>query len=141
MASFHTALKPGIRVRTQGLQGAVRGYVLARLVVETQAPLLCIAADEDAAEQLMADVAFFLGGRGTLAAPSVLQLPGDEVLPWDEVSPDVTVISERLRALFHLRQGTPFRAPRSLLASIASPSTAARSDEFSVRIHRRWAGD
>ncbi len=110
LARVRSALKAGTRVRTHGLQGAGRGHVLARLTAETKTPLLCLAADDDAAEQLTADLAFFVGGRGSLVAPTVLHLPGDEVLPWDEVSPDAAVVSERLGALFHLRQGTPFRA-------------------------------
>jgi len=103
-------LRPGARVRTLGLQGAARGHVLARLSRELKAPLVCITADEDSAEQLAADLAFFLGGPGSLVQPTVLQMPGDEVLPWDELSPDATVVAERLGALFHLRQGTPFPA-------------------------------
>ncbi|HEY8208031.1 MAG TPA: CarD family transcriptional regulator, partial [Myxococcaceae bacterium] len=42
--------------------------------------------------------------------PTVLSMPADEVLPFDEVSPDATTVSERLGALFHLAQGTPFSA-------------------------------
>ena len=57
-------LRPGTRVRTTGLQGAARGTSLARLSRELRAPLVCITADEDSAEQLAADLAFFLGGPG-----------------------------------------------------------------------------
>jgi transcription-repair coupling factor (superfamily II helicase) len=103
-------LRPGVRVRTTGLQGAARGHVLSRLSRELRTPLVCITADEDSAEQLAADLAFFLGGPGSLVEPNVLQLPGDEVLPWDELSPDAAVVAERLGALFHLRQGTRFPA-------------------------------
>jgi len=110
LARVRAALEPGTRVRTHGLQGAGRGHVLSRLTAETNTPLFCVTADDDAAEQLTADLAFFVGGRGSLLAPTVLCLPGDEVLPWDEVSSDAAVVSERLGALFHLRQGTPFRA-------------------------------
>ncbi len=92
------------------MQGAARGHVLARLSRELRTPLLCITADEDSAEQLAADLAFFLGGPGSLVEPNVLQLPGDEVLPWDELTPDAAVVAERLGALFHLRQGTRFPA-------------------------------
>jgi transcription-repair coupling factor (superfamily II helicase) len=110
LARVRTALVPGSRVRTQGFQGAARGYVLARLSAAGRTPLLCITADDESAEQLTSDLAFFSAGKGSLAAPTVLQLPGDEVLPWDEVSPDAAVVAERLGALFHLRQATPFHA-------------------------------
>ena len=105
-------LRPGTRVRTTGLQGAARGHLLARLSRQLRAPLVCITADEDSAEQLAADLAFFLGGVGLpRSSPNVLQLPGDEVLPWDELTPDpAAVVAERLGTLFHLRQGTRFPA-------------------------------
>lgn len=98
------------RVRTQGLAGAGRGHALAQLRRAMKAPLLCITPDDDSADELAADLAFFLGGRGSLARPTVLRLPGDEVLPWDELSPDGAVVSERLGVLHHLRAGTPFDA-------------------------------
>ncbi|HVE83674.1 MAG TPA: hypothetical protein VND93_12525 [Myxococcales bacterium] len=97
-------------VRTQGLKGAARGYVLARLHRALQAPLLCVAVDEESAEQLAADLAFFLGGKGAPERPHVVVMPADEVLPFDEVSPDAATVSERLGALFHLSRATPFAA-------------------------------
>ncbi|MFZ5469010.1 MAG: transcription-repair coupling factor [Myxococcota bacterium] len=104
------ALSHSRRVRTQGLKGAARGYVLSRLSKRLKAPLVCITADEDQADQLAADLAFFLGGEGTPLSPRVLRLPADEALPYDELSPTPAVVTERLGALFHLRQGTPFPA-------------------------------
>jgi transcription-repair coupling factor (superfamily II helicase) len=110
LGQVRAQLRPGGRLRTTGLQGAARGHVLARLSRELKTPLVCLTADEDAAEQLASDLAFFLGGPGSLVSPTVLQVPGDEVLPWDELSPDAAVVAERLGALFHLRQGTRFPA-------------------------------
>ncbi|MDD1594849.1 hypothetical protein, partial [Bradyrhizobium sp. WBAH42] len=103
-------LRAGQRVRTQGLKGAARGHVLARLHGALKAPLVCVAVDEEAADALAADLSFFLGGQGSLLAPRVLRLPADEVLPYDEVSPDAAAVTERLGALFHLGQGTRFPA-------------------------------
>src|SRR5918996_79346 len=105
------ALGGGARhVRAQNLKGAARGYVLARVSRSLKSPLVCVAADEDEAERLAHDLGFFLGGQGTLDAPRVLQLPGDEVLPYDELSPDAALVGERLASLFHLVQGTRFPA-------------------------------
>jgi transcription-repair coupling factor (superfamily II helicase) len=103
-------LRPGQRVRTQGLQGAARAHALARLSRSLKAPLVCVAVDEEAADALANDLAFFLGGAGTPLAPHVLRLPADEVLPYDELSPDADVVGDRLGALFHLSQGTRFPA-------------------------------
>src|SRR5688572_16518211 len=97
--------RPG-RVRTQNLRDAARGYVLARLSRSLNAPVLCITADEDSADTLASDLAFFMGGQGTLLEPRVLRLPADEVTPFEELAPDAVTVSERLGALYHLRQGT-----------------------------------
>jgi transcription-repair coupling factor (superfamily II helicase) len=119
-------LRPGQRVRTQGLQGAARGYALARLTRTLKAPLVCVATDEEAADALAHDLAFFLGGRGTPLEPRVLRLPADEVLPYDELSPDPDTVADRLGALFHLSQGTRFPALvlslRGLLRKVLPPT-------------------
>ncbi|MCC6333008.1 MAG: transcription-repair coupling factor [Myxococcales bacterium] len=109
-ASLLSSLSPGRRVRTVGLTGAARGWVLSRLSREAAAPLVCVTADEDAADALAGDLAFFLGGEGTRLSPTVLRLPADEVLPWDELVPDPGAVAERLSALFHLARGTGFGA-------------------------------
>jgi transcription-repair coupling factor (superfamily II helicase) len=106
--SFSSA--PTTPVRTVGLQGASRGWVLSRLAQSLAAPLLCIAADEEAAEKLALDLAFFVGGEGTALVPNVLRIPAEEILPWDELVTDQTLLSERLGALFHLGQGVNVKA-------------------------------
>ncbi len=98
------------RARVVGLHSSARGWVLARLLKKLKSPLLCVAADEDAAEALAADLAFFLGGPGTASAPHVLQLPAEESMPWDELIPDTGIVIERLGALFHLQQGSAVKA-------------------------------
>src|SRR5262245_11273244 len=134
LGQVRAQLRPGTRVRTTGLQGAARGHVLARLSRELRTPLLCITADEDWAEQLASDLAFFLGGPGSLVEPNVLQRPGDEVLPWDELTPDAAVVAERLGALFHLRQGTRFPALvmswRALHKRVLPPDVLDRLSEM-----------
>lgn len=100
---------PGV-VTTQGLRGAARAYLLRRLHDALKAPLVCIAPDEEQADRLASDLGFFFGGAGTLSTPRVLRLPGDEVLPYDELSPDSSTIADRMGALFHLQQATAFPA-------------------------------
>ena len=120
------SLRAGQRVRTQGLQGAARGYALARLQRTLKAPLVCVAPDEEAADALAHDLSFFLGGKGTPREPHVLRLPADEILPSDELSPDGEVVADRLGALFHLSQGTRFPALvvslRGLLRKVIPPA-------------------
>ncbi|RYZ45780.1 MAG: transcription-repair coupling factor, partial [Myxococcaceae bacterium] len=109
-ARLLSSLHVGRRTRTQGVKGAARGHLLARLHRSLRAPLVCVAVDEEAADALAHDLAFFLGGTGSLLEPRVLRLPADEVLPYDELSPEAGPITERLGALFHLARGTPFPA-------------------------------
>jgi transcription-repair coupling factor (superfamily II helicase) len=98
------------RARAVGLHSAARGWVLSRLQAKLKVPLLCVTADEDSAEALTADLAFFLGGPGTPSNPTVLQLPAEESMPWDELIPDTGIVTERLGALFHLQQGSAVKA-------------------------------
>ncbi|QRN95971.1 transcription-repair coupling factor [Archangium violaceum] len=126
-------LRAGQRVRTQGLQGAARGHALAQLTRTLKAPLVCVTTDEESADALANDLAFFLGGRGTPREPHVLRLPADEVLPYDEVSPDADVVADRLGALFHLHQGTRFPALvlslRGLLRKVLPPKVMGELSE------------
>ena len=96
--------------RAVGLHSGARGWVLARLQAKLGVPLLCITPDEDSAEALAADLAFFLGGPGTPSRPTVLQLPAEDSMPWDELIPDTGIVTERLGALFHLQQGSAVKA-------------------------------
>ncbi len=98
------------RARTVGLHSGARGWVLSQLLARLKTPLLCITADEDSAEALAADLAFFLGGAGTASAPNILQLPAEDSMPWDELIPDTGIVTERLGALFHLQHGAAVNA-------------------------------
>ncbi|ATB30992.1 transcription-repair coupling factor [Melittangium boletus] len=136
-ARVQETLRAGQRVRTQGLQGAARGYALARLQRALKAPLVCVAPDEEAADALAHDLAFFLGGKGTAREPHVLRLPADEILPYDELSPDGEAVADRLGALFHLSQGTRFPALvvslRGLLRKVIPPAVMkALSERLAV---------
>ncbi|MDP1826897.1 MAG: transcription-repair coupling factor [Archangium sp.] len=109
-AALIEQLAPGRGVRTVGLTGSARAWVLARLTRRLDAPLVCVTPDDDTADALASDLAFFLGGEGTRLAPTVVRLPSDEVLPWDELVPDAGVVADRLSALFHLSRGQKFPA-------------------------------
>ncbi len=119
VSSLREQLAPGKRIRTIGLTGTTRAWVLSRLARQLDAPLVCVTADDDAADLLASDLAFFLGGEGTRLKPTVVRLPSDEVLPWDELVPDANVVADRLGALFHLAHGAKFSA---LVLSVRSLS-------------------
>jgi transcription-repair coupling factor (superfamily II helicase) len=97
----------GGRADLTGLFGAARGRLLAELVApgEGRPPaVLAVAADEEEADHLARDAAFFLG------AGAVLRVPADAVLPYDDLSPDRGVELERLSALARLHL-SPERSP------------------------------
>ncbi|HEX9242242.1 MAG TPA: transcription-repair coupling factor, partial [Anaeromyxobacter sp.] len=88
-----------------GIFGAARGQLLAELLAPGSPPdlrlpaLLAVAEDEEEADRLAKDAAFFLGGD------AVLRIPADAVLPYDDLSPDRGVELERLSALARLHAG------------------------------------
>src|SRR5689334_2939583 len=68
-----------------GLPGAARARLLADLLGPGPARpscVLAVAVDEEEADALARDLAFFLG------EPAVLRVPADAVLPYDDLSPD-----------------------------------------------------
>ncbi len=92
------------RLALTGLKGAARAHLLAQLRRRKLGPFVCVAADEDAADQLATDLGFFLQAPGG-AQQAVLRLPGDDQLPYDALSPDRRTMLERLAALHQLAHG------------------------------------
>ena len=105
VSQLHQALREGARVRTVGIHGGARGHVLARLAREARAPLWCLTRDDDEAEALARDLAFFLGGPAGRDGPTVLRLSGDVAPPWDAVVQDAAGQAERLGTLYQLAHG------------------------------------
>jgi transcription-repair coupling factor (superfamily II helicase) len=101
-------LAAGRPVHVTGVGAAARGLVVQDLLAPGPGrarAVLCVAPDEEEADRLAKDVAFFVG------AGSVLRLPADAVLPYDDLSPDRGVEMERLAALARLHlQGDAVRA-------------------------------
>jgi transcription-repair coupling factor (superfamily II helicase) len=121
LARLTEALRAQSYVSATGLRGGARAYVLGRLIHAGLWPVIAVLPDDEAADQLANDLAFFLGGEGSREEPAVLRLPADDLLPFDEVSPNRVVVQERLAALYHLRQATP-----SLKALVLSAKALAR---------------
>ncbi|MGA8892201.1 MAG: transcription-repair coupling factor, partial [Anaeromyxobacteraceae bacterium] len=63
--------------------------------------LLAVAVDEEEADLLARDLAFFLG-PGAPGAPAVVRVPADPVLPYDDLSPDRGLEMDRIAALARL---------------------------------------
>ena len=95
-----------------GLAGAARGLAALRMLQAGtgRGVLLAVAVDEEEADLLARDLAFFLGAGGP-AGPAVLRVPADPVLPYDDLSPDRGLEMDRLAALARLHlSGAEVRA-------------------------------
>ncbi len=106
-ARVRATVAAAARADVTGVAGAARGRLVAELLAPGEGrtrAVLAIAADEEEADLLARDVAFFVG------AEHVLRIPADAVLPYDDLSPDRGVELERLSALARLRVA-PERTP------------------------------
>ncbi len=117
-------LKAGERtVDVLGLHGSARGLVLRQILSQALGPVVLVAADDDAADALERDVRFFLQGKSAPAdRPAVLRFQIDQVLPYDDFSPDRELELGRLRTLFLLAQlglGAKLSAAPSVLVTTA----------------------
>jgi transcription-repair coupling factor (superfamily II helicase) len=100
LAELLAAFREGARkVQARGLFGAARGHALIQLAEDSGRPLVCVEADEEAADALERDLRFFAGER------AVVRIPADEVLPYEGLTPDRMVAQQRLAALFRLHLG------------------------------------
>ncbi|MCL2013228.1 MAG: transcription-repair coupling factor [Cystobacterineae bacterium] len=108
-------------VHLSGVHGAARGFVLSQLCKATEQTLLCVTADEASAELLAEDMAFFMGGMGTVEEPCILKYPAATQQPWDAVIFDAQNMANRLAVLFHLSQKS---AAKVIVASL--PALAKR---------------
>src|SRR5512142_2686831 len=93
------ALEAQRRAELTGVVGAARGLLVRDLLAPGPGrvrQVLAVAPDDDEADALARDIAFFLG------ADAVLRVPADAVLPYDDLSPDRNVEMERLAALARL---------------------------------------
>ena len=132
MARLRGELASAGRADVTGLSGAARGLAAAGLLAPAPgAPrcLLAVASGEDEADALAKDLAFFLGGG------SVLRVPADAVLPYDDLSPDRNVEMERLAALsrLHLAPGdvrAVVVSARGLARRVVPPAVLARSADL-----------
>ncbi len=100
-ARVRRALEAGRRADVTGLVGAARGALLRELASPGPGrararAVLAVAADEEEADALAKDAAFFVGPA------AVARVPADAVLPYDDLSPDRGVELERLSALARL---------------------------------------
>ncbi|HEX9051872.1 MAG TPA: transcription-repair coupling factor [Anaeromyxobacter sp.] len=97
-ARLRRALEAERRADVTGIVGAARGALVRELLAASGRPgaVLAVAPDDEEADALARDVAFFAGEDG------VVRLPADPVLPYDDLSPDRGLELDRLAALARL---------------------------------------
>jgi transcription-repair coupling factor (superfamily II helicase) len=89
-----------------GVKGGARGYLLALITENRQAPTLVIAPTAREAEQLFLDLGFFLGEKEASPLEKRLHLFASwEILPFENLSPHPDNIASRLEGLYHLIEG------------------------------------
>jgi len=104
------ALQAGTRaVGVSGLGGASRALFVAELSRAASGLLVAVVPDESGADAFERDLRLFLGSDASETRPRVLRVPADELLPYDDLSPDRETTRQRLRGLHHLLEGTGAR--------------------------------
>ncbi len=97
---FHPPLPPtGKAIYWHELHGASIGFAINQVIQDSKSPLLIIAPDSLTISHLIESIAFFGEGKTPFTV-----FPDWETLPYDYFSPHQDIISERLSALYHLRQ-------------------------------------
>ena len=91
------------RISWGGLPEGSEALAIANAACRYSGSTLVVAGGADRAWQLERSIDFFL--RDLEDAPPVYSLPDWEVLPYDVFSPDVEIVSKRLRLLHRLRRG------------------------------------
>ncbi|MBJ6725662.1 transcription-repair coupling factor [Geomesophilobacter sediminis] len=87
-------------VSAPALEGSAPAYLLSQLLREGSRPLLVITSDQDAADELAAELRFYADDPAT-----VLPFPAWDVAPFEGGSPHPDLTGERLNALFALLEG------------------------------------
>jgi transcription-repair coupling factor (superfamily II helicase) len=115
-------LAGGGRVELAGLPGSLGTLLLATVISEATVPgLLAVLPDEEEAEEAAQDMEMLLGSG------AVSLLPPWHFRPYEELSPNPTLVAERLTALKHIaemdtRGGVVVTSARAL--ALPSPSGA-----------------
>jgi transcription-repair coupling factor (superfamily II helicase) len=120
-AELQRALASGQAVIVHGATAGWSSWLAAQLpspvAGEGDGLVVVVAPDDQAARRLEADIRFFWGGAHDPAAvlDEIAPLPGIDVSPYADLSPDRTCIVERVATLYRLTQ--PALRPRIVVTS------------------------
>lgn len=85
-------------IAVTGLKGSAAAFVLAELISSKSPDLLIVTADQERADELCSELAFY---GGNAFAP--LLFPGWDIAPFAAASPHPDVVSARLNVLFRMQ--------------------------------------
>src|SRR3989337_4580176 len=92
--SLSEGLENKEKISLSGLAGCGKALVLASFVQETRRPILVLTPTGSEAENIYQDLLSFLGEE------KVKYFPSWEVLPWENISPESEIISQRVQTLY-----------------------------------------
>ncbi|HEX9445545.1 MAG TPA: transcription-repair coupling factor, partial [Candidatus Binatia bacterium] len=117
-------------------KGGARGYLLSLLAAERRAPILVVAPTTRDAEQLFADLGFFLGEAEATPLDKRLHLFDSwEILPFENLSPHPDSIASRLEGLYQLIEGQApiiVSTPAALMQRVIPKEPLKRSYRYLV---------
>ena len=116
-ADLERALASGAAVTAHGATAGWSAWLATQLPEAGDGVVVVVAADDQAARRLEADIRFFWGGAHDPAAvlDEIAPLPGIDVSPYADLSPDRTGLVERVATLYRLTQ--PALRPRIVVTS------------------------
>src|SRR5258706_3424516 len=117
-SELERALASGTTVVAHGATAGWSAWLAAQLPELGDDLVVVVAPDDPAARRLEADVRFFRGGPAHDPAAmldEIAPLPGIDVSPYADLSPDRTCIVERVATLYRLTQ--PALRPRIVVTS------------------------
>ena len=115
-SELQRALASGTTVIAHGATAGWSAWLAAQLP-ESDGVVVVVAPDDQTARRLEADIRFFWGAAHDPAAQldEIASLPGIDVSPYADLSPDRTCIVERVATLYRLTQ--PALRPRIVVTS------------------------
>ena len=125
------AANPAPRVDVAGVRGSADAAVVAALAgADTQARIVVVAEDSEAATRLAADIAFLLGKKAgdeeEEAGDAVLVLAMPEASPYADQNPDRRGAMGRMATLAHLATKQPWNVlvvpPSALIRKVVPPA-------------------
>jgi transcription-repair coupling factor (superfamily II helicase) len=114
-------------VRVEGATEPVRALIAAALLHSWQGPILIICPTSEAADRMHDHIAALVGDESASGgADHVVLLPSLEALLYEDVTPDPTLVGERLRALMLLQRAGPAEADKPRMFVAGAPAAFQR---------------